>query len=57
MKNIAVFSRSHGPGLVLMRGPRAVVVVVKSDRMRYDAAAELRFFRAAHLPGGPPCLP
>ena len=35
----------------LERGSRAAALVVKSDRVRYDAALEFRFFRDAHLSG------
>ncbi len=35
----------------LDRGSRAAALVVKSDRVRYDAAREFRLFRDAHLPG------
>ena len=35
----------------LERGSRAAALVVKSDRVRYDAAREFRLFREAHLPG------
>ena len=35
----------------LERGSRAAALVVKSDRVRYDAAREFRLFRDAHLPG------
>jgi hypothetical protein len=35
----------------LERGSRAAELVIKSDRMRYDAAREFRLFRKAHLPG------
>jgi hypothetical protein len=35
----------------LERGSRAGGLVVKSDRVRYDAAREFRLFRDAHLPG------
>jgi hypothetical protein len=35
----------------LERGSRAAALVVKTDRVRYDAAREFRLFRDAHLPG------
>jgi hypothetical protein len=35
----------------LERGSRASALVVKSDRVRYYAAREFRFFRDAHLVG------
>ena len=34
----------------LERGSRVAALVVKSDRVRYDAAREFRLFRDAHLP-------
>jgi hypothetical protein len=36
----------------LERGSRAAALVVKTDRVRYDTAQELRLFRDAHLPKG-----
>jgi len=36
----------------LERGSRAAGLVVKSDRVRYDAAREFKLFRDAHLPKG-----
>ncbi len=41
----------------LERGSRAAALVVKSDRMRYDAAREFRLFREAHIPGASRRLP
>ena len=35
----------------LERGSRAAGLVLQSDRVRYDAAREFRFFLDAHLPG------
>ena len=35
----------------LERGSRAAALVVKSDRVRYNAAREFRLFREANLPG------
>jgi Family of unknown function (DUF6492) len=36
----------------LERGSRTARIMVKSDRVRYDTARELRLFRDAHLPDG-----
>jgi hypothetical protein len=41
----------------LERGSRAAGLVVKSDRVRYNAAREFKLFLDAHLPGAPSRAP
>lgn len=57
MENTAICAKSRRSGLVLVRGSQAATFVIESDRVRYNAAREFRFFRGSHLPGWPPRLP